>query len=409
LSPVEYYDEGGRRVNLWSLVQPEDFFEDAQEACLRVMKPAMEAAFEEVRDRAVDVPRYGRSGARQDQRNGYYVRKRVETAVGTVEGLRVPRCRRLSLAEEVIERLGQAKGALEGKVVDMYLMGVSTRNVGELLDGLVGVGVSAGRVSQLALRLDAQVARFHTRPLEDRYVYLFLDAIWLKSRNVPALFRAAGEARRRMVLVAYGVSAEGQKELIDYRLEKSESAAAWGRFLASLYQRGLRGGTLEAVVTDGGRGLLAVLGDWFPDAVRQRCWFHKMANVMVKLRKRNIKGCLTGLRQVYRAASRAAAERAYVAWARRWRQEEEAAVRCVEADLDDLLAFYGLPQAHWRMLRTTNVIERCFREVRRRTRSIGCFMNNASIERLVYGLFSLLNERRAGKVCREFKAATVAA
>jgi putative transposase len=299
----------------------------------------------------------------------------------------------------------RARGAFEAQVVAMYLRGVSTRHVGELLDGLVGVSVSAGRVSELARKLDVEVSAFHRRALEDRYAYLFLDGVWLKSRNVPSLLRRLPEARKRVALVAYGVTHAGQKELIDFRLEKAESEAAWARFLTGLVRRGLSGDTLRLVCTDGGTGLLSALDLVYPQVPRQRCWFHKVSNVLRKVRHRHRKECLGGLRAVYTAESRPAGERAYAAWAKRWAEVEPAAVCCVERDLDDLLTFFAFPREHWRMLRTTNAIERRFRELRRRTRSVGCFMNNASIERMIYGLFTYHNRRWAGRVCREFRGA----
>ena len=163
------------------------------------------------------------------------------------------------------------------------------------------------------------------------------------------------------------------------------------------------------VVTDGGKGLIEAVADCFPQAKHQRCWFHKLSNVMGKLHVKNRKACLSQLRAVYDAPSRSAAEKAYGRWAKRWIKEEPEAVRCVEKDLDALPVFYEVPPAHHKMVRTTNAIERCFREVRRRTRSIGCFINDASVERILYGLFRYMNEKRAGKVCKEFKAAAAAA
>ncbi len=127
-----------------------------------------------------------------------------------------------------------------------------------------------------------------------------------------------------------------------------------------------------------------------------------MSNVLSKVRKARQRACLKGLRKVYASRSRAAAEQAYLAWAREWKEKESAAVRCVERDLGALLAFYAMPRAHRKMVRTTNAIERCFREVRRRTRSIGCFVNDKSLDRMIYGLFRFMNEKRAGKVCAEF-------
>ena len=129
--------------------------------------------------------------------------------------------------------------------------------------------------------------------------------------------------------------------------------------------------------------------DMYPEGKRQRCWSHKMS----KVRKCRQKACLKGLPKVYGAGSCAAAEKAYAVWTRAWREKEPGVVRCVGADIDSLLAFYALPRAPWRMPRTPNAIERYFREVRRRTRSVGCFVNDKSLERMVYGLFRFMNRR----------------
>ena len=405
-----YVPEEGRKVNLWSfVVEPMEFFEDIQETSLKVAKACMEAGLESCRDELIGADRHARGGKRSDSRNGYYQRKVFQTAIGRIQGLKIPRCRKRSLIRTLREQLERTKGAFESKVVEMFLKGLSVRSIGPILDGLLGLPISAGQVSRLAREWDHLVGEFHQRPLEDRYVYLFLDAIHLKRRSAPRLFRAMGQARQKVVLVAYGVTREGIKELIGFRLECSEAEAGWRRFLGSLRRRGLAGGSLKLIITDGGKGLLNALDDFYPESLRQRCWFHKMSNVLSHVKKAHQRACLNQLRSVYNAESRAAAERAYSAWARAWASEEPSAVRCVEHDLEALLACYAMPKRHWKMVRTTNAIERCFREVRRRTRSIGCFVNDASLERMIYGLFRFINQKRAGNVCAEFKAALKAA
>jgi transposase-like protein len=406
----DYVPEEGRKVNLWSLaVSPEDFFEDVQRASLKVVKGFLEIGLEQERDRLVSAERHARQESRADYRNGYYLRKSFRTAIGRIEQMRIPRCRKRSLVKALEEQLERTKGAFEEKVVEMFLKGLSVRAIGPLLDGLLGLPVSPGQVSRLARQWDRLVAQFHEGPLQDRYRYLFFDGIHLKRRSGPRLFRSPAQARHRVVLACYGITRQGGKELIGYRLEGSECEQGWRRFLGSLRRRGLAGASVELVVTDGGKGLINALDDFYPDASRQRCWFHKMSNVLAKLRKGPQSACLKGLRKVYCARSRPEAETLYAAWAQEWKERESSAVRCVETDLESLLSFYSMPQAHWKMLRTTNAIERCFREVRRRTRSIGCFINDASLQRMIYGLFRFLNERRAGKPCSEFKAALTAA
>ena len=410
VSDEEYYvpAEGGK-VNLWSLLPAmEDFFHDVQGAALKVVKASLEAGLEAKRDALVGAEAHERSQGREDYRNGYYMRKRFDTAIGRIHGMRIPRCRKRSLIREMAAQLERTRGAFEEKVVEMFLKGLSVRSIGPILDGLLGLPISSGQVSRLAIQWDHQVKAFHERPLEDRYAYLFFDGIHLKRRTPARLFGLPGERARKVVLVCYGITPSGGKELIGYRLENSEAEAGRRRLLGSLRRRGLTGRRVQLVITDGGRGLLSALDDFFPESARQRCWFHKMSNVLAKVRKAHLPDCLRGLRKVYQAPNRRAAEQAYQAWARLWVQKEHAAVRRVEKDLESLLAFFDMPRRHWKMLRTTNAIERCFREVRRRTRSIGCFVNDSSLDRMVYGLFRFLNEKRASKTCREFKAAEAA-
>jgi transposase-like protein len=237
-----YVPEDGRKVNLWSLaVGPEEFFEDVQRASLKVVKRFLELGLEQKRDRLVGADRHAREQGRADYRNGFYLRKSFRTAIGRIEGLRIPRCRKCSLIQALEDQLERTKGAFEEKGVEMFPKGLSVRAIGPLLDGLLGLPVSPGQVSRLARRWDHLVAKFHNGPLEDRYRYLFFDGIHLKRRNSTRLFKSPGQARHRVALVCYGIARQGRKELIGYRLEGSESEAGWRRFLGSLRRRGLSG------------------------------------------------------------------------------------------------------------------------------------------------------------------------
>jgi transposase-like protein len=303
------------------------------------------------------------------------------------------------------DKVGDGLTQVSDQVIEMFLAGVSTRRVGELMERITGLSLSAASVSNLARKLDAQVRVFHSRRLEDKYAYLFVDGIHLKARGrkVSPTRRRKFKPRKRIVLAAYGVTVKGIKELIAFRLVDSESAKACEEFLWNLYHRGLRGRQLRLIISDRSGGLTSAAEQVYPGVVKQGCWFHKMANVAKKLRKADQKQCLAGLRKVYDAKHRKAAESACRRWANRWRQTYPKAVDCVEKDLERLLAFYAMPRAHWKMVRTTNAIERCFREIRRRTDSIGTFLDDGSISRLIYALFDYLNRKRAGKVCKEFK------
>lgn len=393
--------------NLWSLVKdPDAFWGDLGTQGRRLLKELLEGTMQAYRDEWVEVPWHQPAAARQTHRNGFYHRKRWPTALGLLEDVRVPRCRDKAFTQQMLTRLDHHRDALGQSAVDMLLAGVSTRRVGELLERIIRLPVSAGQVSRLAKRLDAAVREFHTQRLADEYVYLLLDAIYLKARGAPRLIETGlRRSRKRVVLVAYGVTRGGIKRIIDFRIAPSESEPAWRNFLWSLHRRGLEGQSLKLITTDGCGGLIAAVQEVYPFVPRQRCWFHKMQNVATKVRRKDRARVLHGLRPVYQAPNRRAAERAAVAWAEVWRERYPDAVACVEQDLPELLAFYDVPEAQRRMVRTTNPIERRFREVRRRTDSIGTFVNDASIEHIVYGLVAYYNAKYATRVCKEFRKA----
>lgn len=391
--------------NPWSLVKsPEEFWGDLSTHGRRLLRELLEGTMELWRDEWVAVDWHQPAAERKAYRNGYYRRARWPTTLGALRDVRVPRCREKGLSAHMFSRLEDHREALGQSVVDMLLAGVSTRRVGELLERIIDLPVSAGQVSKLAKRLDAEVRSFHTGPIEAPFMYLLLDAIHLKARGTPRLFQTGlRRTRKRVVLVAYGITAGGVKRIIDFRLANGETRVAWEKFLSNLYRRGLHGTELRLITTDGGGGVIAGVQEAYPHVARQRCWFHKMQNVAAKLRKKEQAEVLNGLRGVYGAATRRAAVRAYTAWARHWHDRYPAAVECVDRDLQELLAVFDVVAAHRRMVRTTNGIERCFREVRRRTRSIGTFVNDASIERIVYGLVAYHNAKYATRICREFR------
>jgi transposase-like protein len=241
----------------------------------------------------------------------------------------------------------------------------------------------------VARSLDREVALFREAPLEDDLTYLFLDGVSLRVKT------AAG-MKRRMVLCAYGISLSGERRILDFRLVKSESQACWQAFLDQLRERGLSGRHLRLIATDGCPGLHAALETVYPYVKRQRCWAHKLRNVASLLKRSTQEECLKGAKAIYQAENRRAAVKAYWHWARTWRQLEPRAVACLEKDLEELLSFFSCPSEHWRKVRTTNVIERSFREVRRRTRPMTCFNNQASCERIIYAVLSHLNRNWKG-------------
>lgn len=359
------------------------FEEELNGQVLGGVKRLLERALEGERTMRLAVGRYVRDPqTRLDYRNGYY-RRDLGTRLGLLRRLRIPRTRR-GYYSELLPRYQRRQEAVHELVREAFLRGISTRQVGSVLEPVLGEAYSAQTISRIARGLDRAVERFHRRTLVDEFRYLFLDGVVLKVRD------GRGKVRRRVVLVAYGITAAGRREMVAYRLAQGESEAAWTAFLQDLYLRGLQGQCLRLIVSDGSTGLQAAVGLVYPQARVQRCWAHKLRNIADKvLRKEG--SCVAQAAAIYRASDRRQAEKAFRRWAGRWRQRRPRAVACVERDLEELLNFFAVPEAHWKKVRTTNVIERAFREVRRRTRPMSSFTNPESCDRIVFGVVSHLN------------------
>ena len=279
--------------------------------------------------------------------------------------------------------------------MDIFLAGVSTRRVGEAIAKLLDTKVSAGTVSNITRRLDGKVSQYHKRVLLDEYQYLFFDGITLK-------IRYNSRYHNRKVLVVYGITVFGKRELIAFRQARAESYEEWVAFVDDLYRRGLKGDSLRLVITDGSKGLHAALDMVYPLTPRQACWVHKLRNVSSRLPKKYQDECLKDLSDVYTAKNKPQALNNFREWRKVWSRHCYKAVECVEKDIDNLLNFYGCPKKHWKKIYTTNVIERQFREVRRRTNVFSCFSNIASCDRIIYAIFTHLNSNWKERTLKDF-------
>lgn len=350
----------------------------------QAMKEALEAAMMDRVSRHL-VEWEAEEGAEPDRRNGTY-RRHLLTALGDIE-LEVPRTRRFNPVS-ILRSYARRERNVDRLILGCFVLGLSTRKVARALFPILGEPVSATTVSRVARALDEAVAAFHRRRLQDRYRVLVLDGVVLSRKT------GAG-AMKRPVLVALGILPDGRKEVIDFRLARSESEAEWTTFLTDLERRGLTGEAWDLIAVDGGSGLLAALSVVFPNVPVQRCWAHKMRNILDKVRKADQKRVKAGLQDVYRAENLIQARKAAGQWARQWQTLYPKAVQCLRNDLEELLTFYRFPDPEWRQwTRTTNAIERRFREVRRRTRPMGVFQDRTSMDRILYALFTHENTQQ---------------
>lgn len=350
----------------------------------------------EARDRYLGVGAYERSPARTDARNGFYERDFV-TRLGTLR-VRVARTRQQAFLPGGLGRLQRRAGEVLLLIREAFLRGLSTRAVGRVVALVTEEPVSAQTVSRLTRDLDQAVAQFHAAPLGDAWQYLFLDGVSLRVR------RPSGR-KRVQLLVAYGVRQDGTRQLLAFTRSQGESQMAWEGLLQDLYRRGVTGQGLALIVTDGCPGLAAALQTVYPHVAHQRCWVHKLRNLLARVRRRDHAAVKAQAQAIYQAASRRAAEAAARQFAVHWQRDYPQVVASLQRDLPELLAFYRCPRPLWRKVRTTNLIERCFVEVRRRTRPMVCFVNVPSIERIIFSIFNRFNLDWRQRTRRQFTQA----
>jgi putative transposase len=316
--------------------------------------------------------RHERTPERSGQRNGYRER-RWDTRVGTID-LQVPRVRDGRYFPSLLEPRKRAERALAAVVQEAYVQGVSTRRVDDLMQALGLVGISKSQVSRICQELDAEVARFRARPLAGAYPYVWLDATYLKVRQ-------DGRVVSMAVVIAIGVRASGEREVLGLDVGASEDGAFWQQFLRELVARGLGG--VRLVVSDAHEGLKGAIAAVLTGASWQRCRVHFLRNALALVPKAAQQMVAATIRTIFTQPDAASARE-------QWRRVADnlrgrfPKLACLLDDAEaEVLAYATFPATHWRQIWSNNPLERLNKEVKRRTNVVGIFPNAAAVIRLV--------------------------
>jgi transposase-like protein len=337
------------------------------------VEATLNALLEAEADELCGAKRYERSADRLDTRAGHYTRK-LQTKAGLVE-LKMPELRNLPFETAIIERYRRRETSVEEALVEMYLAGVSTRRVEDITEALWGTRVSSSTVSELNKKIYGQIEQWRNRALTGEHPYVFLDGIWLKRCW-------GGEVRNIAVLVAVGVNQEGFREVLGVMEGHKEDKESWVAFLRHLKGRGLKG--VRLFVSDRCLGLVESLPEFYPHAAWQRCAVHFYRNVFTTVPSGKVKDVAAMLKAIHAQEDRDAA----LAKARQVADKLEGlrlgkAASLVREGIPETLAYMDFPREHWRSLKTNNMLERLMRELRRRTRVVGCFPDGESALMLV--------------------------
>lgn len=332
------------------------------------IKAVLEQIMEEEMTEHLQAEHRQRTDARRGERNGHYHRG-LTTEVGHLDQLRVPRAREGAFLTEVFERYRRLTGSLEEAVLEMYLQGVSTRKIEQVTGKLSGVRISKDATSRIAQRLGETLDVWRTHRLERAYPYLYLDATYLKASW-------AGAVRNVALLVAIGVSDEGHREVLAVEIAPGERTEGYRSVLKGLLERGLRG--VRLVISDDHEAIKQAVMVELPQAAWQRCIVHFERNILAQVPQREKKEVASDLKVIFQAARRETAEGLAASFSARYAEMYPKAVATLDRGLSEALTYTAFPSSHHKYIRTTNGLERLFREVKRRTRVVGVFPSEES-------------------------------
>lgn len=349
------------------------------------------------RQRHLKAEPFERSPSRDGHANGFKDRN-FATRLGALD-LRVPQVRGSNepFYPRSLEKGLRSERALKIALAEMYVQGVSTRKVAAITEQLCGFEVSSTQVSRAAAELDVVLSAWRERPLDTQPTpYLILDARYEKVRQNGIVQDAA-------VLVAVGIGADGKRRVLGVSVSLSEHEVHWREFLRNLVERGLSG--MRLIVSDAHAGLAAARQAVFGAVPWQRCQFHLQQNAQAYVPKHQMKATVAAdIRSVFNALDRATAEQRLKEVVARYQSSAPKLAAWMEANLPEGLTVFSLPEAHRRLLRTTNGLERVNKEVKRRTRVATLFPSEASCLRLVSAvLMEISDEWEAGKAYLSFK------
>lgn len=348
------------------------FSEDKNEAFGKLMKVILDQMLKAESAQQLGAENYERANGRKDYRNG--TRKRsLTTRVGRIE-LEVPRHRNVPFKTVLFENYERNEQALIATMMEMVVQGVSTRNIKKITEELCGEPFSKSTVSEICKELDEPVKRFRYRMLPDRYPFLIADAMYIKVREDRRIVSKA-------VLWAIGINTDGRKEVLGFSLCDTEKELTWKEFFEELKSRGLRG--VDIVVSDSHQGLVKAIRECLPAASWQRCQVHLIRNILDKTPKRYQTGLSVELNNMFHAVTIEEARRLRDEIYDEYKDVAEDAMRVLDEGFEDAMTIMVLPMKYRVPLRTSNIIERENREIRRREKTIQIFPNQKSAERLI--------------------------
>jgi transposase-like protein len=358
--------------------------EALQERLRLAIKYTLVQVLEEEVDAFVNASPYQRTFERRDYRNGRYERD-LGTSMGVIEDVPVPRTRG-GFRTELFERYQRRQTELDQAICEMFIAGASTTQVGEVVEALSGTQPSPSTVSRVFHGLEEEFEQWKKRPLQAHYWYVFADGTYFT-----VIYDGRGE--KMPILAVLGIDSAGKREILGFTIGDRENQKAWEDLMDDLKERGVR--QIDLWITDGGKAMINAIENKFATAKRQRCVKHKMENVLGYIPKKQQEQIYPELKAIFYQANREKAEQTAACFLAKYERIYPTATDCLRRDLEACLTFYEFPEEHWKFIRTSNVIERLYCEVKKRSHKMAAaFRNEDSCLLLFYAVVRSLKLRR---------------
>jgi len=354
---------------------------DRNEAFRQLLQNSLNSILKVESEEQLHAAPYERSDERTDSRNGTRERSLI-TRIGKIE-LEVPRHRNQPFKTMIFDNYKRSEAALIASMAEMVVNGVSTRKVSKVMEELCGTSYSKSTVSELCRELDAKVEEFRNRPLTKDYPFLTIDATYFKVRENHRIIS-------RAFMIAYGTDDRGRREILGCGVYTGETKENWNDFLKGLKVRGLKG--LLMITSDAHEGIRDAISRVFPNVPWQRCQFHFSKNIADKAPKKYQAGIRAELQEMFNSKNIVEARRKRDSILADYRDVAESAMTCLEEGFESSMTVMELPEHLRQYFRTSNHIERINRELKRRSKVIGVFPNEASLLRLMGAVLMELSD-----------------
>jgi len=319
----------------------------------------------------------------KNKRNGKTVKK-VRTNTGNI-WVETPRDRNSNFEPELIsKRQRELTSGLDEQIIALYAQGNSIEDVRRLLIKMIGVEVSAGKISQITDKVLPEIEAWKTRGLESFYPIIYLDAIHFKVRN-------EGKYKTNAFYTVYSVNWHGQRDLLGLYVQESEGASKWGLILNDLKKRGVK--DVLVMCTDNLQGFSEVITDTFKSTIVQKCIVHQVRNSLKYVDEKDRKKVASSLRKVYTSVSREEAQNALSAFEVTWGEKYEYIVEQWQTNWDELLAFMDFPIGMRKMIYTTNPVEALHRVMRKLIKSKAAWVSQTALTKQLY--LSLMHNEKS--------------